>query len=347
MVGDLRDRSTEAAQRWRPGARITDVEPLTGGSSSLTFVAHVEDGPPGDEVLVLKVAPPGLPPVRNRDVLRQGRVLRALRQEGVAVPAVHFDDAGAPPDVPPFIAMGFVPGTSVEPVLAHDRDPSGFPEIRARALDAAAVLAALHRVDVAGAGLGEEPVVGLVDEVDRWTRAFSTVSPDLQGDYERCAGALVAAAPASLPPVVNHGDYRLGNTLGEDGRVTAVIDWEIWSVGDPRVDLAWFTFFTDEAGHPAAPSSEASGMPAAAELLDAYAAAGGAAVDDLRWFDALTRYKEAAATALLIKRARRSGELPPALERMVPALPRLVDEALVLLGAAGSSGRAQGHEARR
>jgi aminoglycoside phosphotransferase (APT) family kinase protein len=347
MVEELRDRATAAAQRWSPGVRITDVEPLTGGSSSLTFVAHVEDGPPGDDVLVLKLAPPGLAPVRNRDVLRQGRVLRALRREGVVVPPVHFDDRGEPPGVPPFIAMGFVPGTSVEPVLAPERDPAGFAEIRTRALDAAAVLAAIHRVDVARADLGAEPTVGLVDEVDRWTRAFATVPPDLSGDHLRCADALVGSAPAPLPAVVNHGDYRLGNTLGHEGRVTAVIDWEIWSVGDPRVDVAWFTFFTDEAGHPAARSSEPSGMPTAAELLDAYAAAGGAPLDDLVWFDALTRYKEAAATALLIKRARRSGDLPPGLERMVPALPRLVDEALELLGAPGREGRAQGDEARR
>ena len=332
MIEDLRDRASAAAQRWHPGARIAAVEPLTGGASSLTFVARVEGAPPGDEQLVLKVAPPGLPPVRNRDVLRQGRVLRALHAAGVVVPSVHFDDPGAPPDVPPFIAMGFVPGTSVEPVLAAERDPSAFEEIRARAFHATGVLASVHRVDLVQAGLREEPVVGLVDEVDRWTRAFATVPPDLQGDYERCADALVRSAPAALPAVVNHGDFRLGNTLGQDGRVTAVIDWEIWSVGDPRVDLAWFTFFTDEACHPAAPSSEPSGMPTASELLDAYAAAGGAPLADLPWFDALTRYKEAATTALLVKRARRSGELHPALARMVPALPRLVDEASEMLG---------------
>ena len=331
VAADLPARATAAAQRWHPGVRITDVEPLTGGSSSLTFVARVEGGPPGDEVLVLKVAPPGLPPVRNRDVLRQGRVMRALHGAGIVVPPVHFDDPGEPPDAPPFVAMGLVTGTSVEPVLAHERDPSTLAEVRARALDAAAVLAAIHRVDPPTVGLDEDPVA-LVDEVHRWTRAFATVPPDLQGDHQRCADALVEAPPAPLPAVVNHGDFRLGNTLGQDGRITAVIDWEIWSVGDPRVDVAWFTFFTDEACHPAASSSGPSGMPPAAQLLHAYAAAGGAPLDDLRWFDALTRYKEAAATALLIKRARRSGEIEPALERMVPALPRLVDEACELLG---------------
>jgi aminoglycoside phosphotransferase (APT) family kinase protein len=162
MVDELRVRATAAAQRWHAGARITDVEPLGGGSSSLTFLASVAEVPAHDEVLVLKVAPPGLAPVRNRDVLRQGRVLRALLGAGVVVPPVHFDDPGDPPEVPPFVATGFVPGTSVEPVLEADPDPSGFPELRARALDAAAVLAAIHRVDPAGAGLGEEPAVGLV-----------------------------------------------------------------------------------------------------------------------------------------------------------------------------------------
>jgi aminoglycoside phosphotransferase (APT) family kinase protein len=149
------------------------------------------------------------------------------------------------------------------------------------------------------------------------------VPPDLQGEYEHCAQALRATMPAPLPPVVNHGDYRLGNTLCADGRVTAVIDWEIWSVGDPRIDLSWFAFFTDEARHPAMPSPGPTGMPTATDLLARY----GRELPDLRWFDALTRYKEAGATALLIKRGRKAGDLPDSLERMVPALPDLVREA--------------------
>jgi aminoglycoside phosphotransferase (APT) family kinase protein len=128
--------------------------------------------------------------------------------------------------------------------------------------------------------------------------------------------------------VINHGDYRLGNTLCRAGRVEAVIDWEIWSVGDPRVDVTWFRFFTDEARHPAAPSDEPSGMPTGRELLDAYvAAAGGKAPPDLEWFDALTYYKEAGATALLIKRGRKSGGMPDSIARMVPALPGLLRRA--------------------
>jgi aminoglycoside phosphotransferase (APT) family kinase protein len=320
----LRERAGKVAQQWAPGAQVTNVVPLTGGASSLTFVAELLGAPQPHSRVVLKVAPPGLPPVRNRDVLRQGRLMAALYgRPGVPVPQFLFEDAGAPP----FIAMGLVPGECMEPVLAESRDPARFAEIRVRALDAARALAALHSVEPAQAGLGDEPVVTLADEIDRWTRAFTTVPPDLQGEYERCARALHATIPAGVPPVVNHGDYRLGNTLSAGGTVTAIIDWEIWSVGDPRIDLSWFTFFTDEAKHPAMPSPEPTGMPTAAELLAAY----GRDLPDLPWFDALTRYKEAGASALLIKRGRKTGEMPGLVRQMTPALPVLLREAEELL----------------
>jgi len=339
MTQALRERAGKAAQQqWAPGAQVTSVVPLTGGASSLTFIAEMTGVPEEHSRVVLKLAPPGLPPVRNRDVLRQGRLMAGLYgRPGVPVPPLLFQDAGAAPygaadngaeaGEPPFIAMGLVPGECVEPVLDQSRDPARFAEIHARGLDAARALAALHAVDPGQAGLGDEPVVTLADEIDRWTRAFTTVPPDLQGEYEHGAQLLHATIPAALPPVVNHGDYRLGNTLCADGAVTAIIDWEIWSVGDPRIDLSWLTFFTDEAKHPAMPLPGPTGVPTAAELLAAY----GQDVPDLRWFDALTRYKEAGATALLIKRGRKSGEMPGLVETMTPALPVLLREAEELL----------------
>ena len=339
LAESLRERAGQAAQQWAPGAEVTSMAPLTGGASSLTFTVGLIGAPEPHSRVVLKVAPPGLPPLRNRDVLRQGRLLAALHgRTGVPVPPLLFQDAGAPPygaaagsggvsGAPPFIAMGLIPGECVEPVLDESRDPARFAEVRARALDAARALAALHSVDPVPAGLGDEPVVTLADEIDRWTRAFSTVPPDLQGEYERCARALHSTIPMALPPVINHGDYRLGNTLCAGGRVRAIIDWEIWSVGDPRIDLSWFTFFTDEAEHPAMPAPGPTGMPAAAELLAAY----GRDLPDMRWFDALTRYKEAGATALLIKRGRKMREMPGLVGQMTPALPLLLREAEELL----------------
>lgn len=332
LIRELTERTAAVVGGWTPGATVDGVEPLTGGTSSLTYVAALSGVPAGYERVVLKVAPPGLPPVRNRDVLRQARLMAALAgQPGVRVPKVLFCDAGAPPAIQPFVAMELVPGECVEPVLLP-RGTLTPGEVRARALDAARMLADLHRVDPVRTALAGEPVVTPGAEIDRWTRAFGTVPDDLRAGHEAVAERLHATVPAPMTPVFTHGDYRLGNTLCADGSVTAIIDWEIWSLGDPRVDMTWLTFFTDEARHPASVSDEPTGMPGKAELVDAYEELRGEPLPDLTWFEALTKYKESAATALLIKRGRKSGKLNTMHQRMLPALPVLLDEAMELLG---------------
>jgi aminoglycoside phosphotransferase (APT) family kinase protein len=336
LINELKDRAQRASQSWRPGARLLSVEPLTGGASSLTFTTRFEGVPAADEVVVLKVAPPGLPAVRNRDVLRQGTVMRALAgHAGVMVPEVLFEDAGDPPEVSPFLAMNLVPGECLEPILVANPEPDRSSDFRERAFGAARVLAAMHALEPAAIALGDQPVVSIKDEIDRWTRAYETSPPHLQFNYPEVAEALYTSIPAAAPPVVNHGDYRLGNTLCVQDRLTAVIDWEIWSVGDPRVDLTWFTFFCDDGGHPSKASDDPSGMPSGAEALAAYREAGGEDYPDLAWFEALTYFKEASLTSLLIKRAEKSGDRAVAdrLVGFIPKLGELLDMAMAKLSA--------------
>jgi aminoglycoside phosphotransferase (APT) family kinase protein len=330
LLAQLRDRVGERVTDWRAGARVLGVSPLTGGTSSLTFLVELAGVAAQETPVVLKVAPPGLPPLRNRDVLRQARLQRAV-QGGPRplAPDVLFADPGQPPEVPPFMAMNLVPGECVEPVLCDDAERPAPSAVRSRYFDSVRVLAALHQIVPDEAGLGDEPVVGLAGEIDRWSRAFATLPAEMAGDYDRAAKALRASMPAALPPVVNHGDFRLGNTLCEGDRISAVIDWEIWSVGDPRIDLAWLTFFTDDAGHPAVAPGTVAGTPAAREVVRAYEAALGRPVPELGWFDALTRFKEAGVTGLLLKRALKLGRpVKESMARMQPELPRLVQDAI-------------------
>jgi aminoglycoside phosphotransferase (APT) family kinase protein len=330
LLAQLRDRVGRRVADWRPGARVRGVSPLTGGTSSLTFLAELAGVAAGETPVVLKVAPPGLAPLRNRDVLRQARLQKAVQGAGRPLaPDVLFADPGDPPEVPPFMAMNLVPGECVEPVLTDDAERPAPGQVRARFFDVVQVLAQLHRIVPAEVGLGDEQAVGLADEVDRWTRAFATLPGDMAGDYDRAARALRANVPAPLPPAVNHGDFRLGNTLCEGDRVNAVIDWEIWSVGDPRIDLAWLTFFTDDAGHPAVALGTVAGTPAGRDVIRAYEDVLGRSVPELGWFDALTRYKEAGVTGLLLKRAMKLGRpVKESMARMQPELPRLVQEAI-------------------
>lgn len=309
---------------------LSSLTVLTGGASSLTYSALIAS----NDRVVVKVAPPGLAPVRNRDVLRQARLLAALSSvPGVAVPAVLGGEHGSPPEVPPLFVMSFEPGESYEPLHAADADRPPAAEVLSRARAAARMLAALHAVTPAELGL-QEDALPLEAELDRWRKAFATCDllPALHADEEQCYERLAAALPAAVAPAVLHGDWRLGNMQCEGPEVRAVIDWEIWSIGDPRTDLAWFRLMADRA-HPSATAADAP-MLSPDELCEAYENASGANVESLQWFDALVRYKQAAASALLVKNAERRGESGAQLERMRLGIGRLLLDALNLLPSA-------------
>jgi aminoglycoside phosphotransferase (APT) family kinase protein len=152
-LGELTARVSGVAGARRPGVSIGQLRALTGGSSGLTYAATLAGGSAGKQDVVIKVAPPGVPPTLNRDVLRQARLLRSIGDApGVQVPEVLFEDPGDPPDVPPFFVMTHVWGDSFEPINDDEALMPSPAEVGARAHHAARMLAALHGVDP-GAGV--------------------------------------------------------------------------------------------------------------------------------------------------------------------------------------------------
>jgi aminoglycoside phosphotransferase (APT) family kinase protein len=310
---------------------VHGVEPISGGAVGFTYAALLDQGADHRRI-VLKVAPPGVAPVRNRDVLRQARLLRRLYPLGrCRVPEVLFEAGAESLEAPPFFAMAWIDGECVEPIM-DDVDPLPEPPVVARRARAAArMLAALHATPAIAVAADEGDRLSLTDEVQRWAAALST-SPDV--DPARVASgraALLRHPPAPAVPALLHGDFRLGNMLCVDGDIRAVIDWEIWSVGDPRVDVAWFLAFS-EPQRLAVARRAVPGMPSAAHLLREYEDERGSGIGDLSWFDALTRYKQAATTALIVKHNRRRPEPDAAVERLVEPMARMLDEALELAG---------------
>ncbi len=308
-------------------AGVEHIRPLSGGASSLTYVGTTA----GNDTrrVVVKVAPAGIPPVRNRDVLRQARMLRALQLTAVPVPEVLWEDAGDPPDVPPLFVMSFVEGTSLEPLFDVDGDEDA-TLVAARMRNAARTMAALHALDPDELGLTGEPFVGPADEIDRWSRLLETVDPELAPGWEAVAAALRADAPLALPGAVVHGDFRLGNTLAAGDRIAAVVDWEIWSVGDPRVDVGWFLMNADPGTYRRM-TRYVDSLPTTAELAAIYVGALGSEVPGLEWFQALACFKSASTWSLIVKHNRRRGVPDPAVEEMATALPHLLERAHALL----------------
>jgi aminoglycoside phosphotransferase (APT) family kinase protein len=321
LIDPLLDQVTE---RLAP-QRISELRPLPGGASSLTFV-----GKRGDQRVVIKVAPPGVPPVAHRDVLRQARIIRSLGPTPVPVPQLLLEDAGDPPDVPPLFVMSFLDGVSCEP-LFDDSDAGLEDIVGERFRNAAVTLAQLHNLDPGAVGLAAQPVTGPLEEVERWCHTLETVDPALAPGWRNVADALRTSAPRALPSAIVHGDFRLGNLLADGSRIAAVIDWEIWSIGDPRIDAGWFLINCDPQTYRRSTRYVAA-VPPLDELAEIYRDAVRSEVPELDWFCALAYFKSTATWSLIIKHNRRRSAPDPGLEGMTPVLARLLGRAAELLG---------------
>jgi aminoglycoside phosphotransferase (APT) family kinase protein len=305
-----------------PGGPVTDVTPLAGGASSLTF-----RGTRAGRAVVIKVAPPGVEPVAHRDVLRQARIIKALAATRVPVPEVLWQDPGHPPHTPRLFVMSHVEGDCVEPLF--DGCPPA-DDLAERYRNACRAMAALHSLSPIDLGLGGEPVIDPVAEVQRWSETFRTVDASLVPDWQGVRDALLACAPTAMGPTVVHGDFRLGNLIAVGAHINAVIDWEIWSIGDPRIDAGWFLINCDPDTYRRVPDS-AGVAPPTAELSQIYRYELGRDVTDLAWFTALACFKSAATWSLIVKHNRRRRSPRAQFEAMAATLPRLLERALSTL----------------
>ncbi|WP_063729318.1 phosphotransferase family protein [Streptomyces sp. RTd22] len=302
-----------------PGAPVGELTVLPGGHSGLTYSVTA-----GEARYVIKAVPPGQRPVGRNDVLRQARVLGALAGSTVPVPGVVAVDETEPA----WFAMDFAAGEAVEPVLDEHELPAA--TARARMLEITGVLRRLHTTDVDTPGLGAPAPLDAAGELERWSRTLYAVPAELRPGGEELLARLADDVPRSLPPVLLHGDFRLGNVLCVDERAVAVVDWEIWSVGDPRIDLGWFLLFADHRnfprlGHPV------PGLPGETELMDTYRD-GRPALPAMDWFRALGRMKMAAIMGHNLRRHREGKHHDPDQERLPPTIAAMIRTARDILG---------------
>jgi aminoglycoside phosphotransferase (APT) family kinase protein len=152
------------------------------------------------------------------------------------------------------------------------------------------------------------------------------VPEHLVPDAGRLHQRLTDSVPVAVAPRLVHGDYRLGNLICSGTEPAALIDWEIWSVGDPRVELGWFLVFADGSNFPGV-GREVPGLPTPDELIRAYAA-DGRPVDELAWFNALGRYKMAAIMGHNLRRHLEGRHHDPDQERLPDTIHRLIETGL-------------------
>ena len=167
----------------------------------------------------------------------------------------------------------------------------------------------------------------------RWDRfAERGADPALLALAPELRARLLAAPPEGGRVGLRHGDFQWSNLLFHEGRLRAVLDWELASVGPVLHDLGWLSVFSDPA------SWDGEGMWSITvppeRLAELYAVDGGA-VDGLAWHRACAAYSFAVIAAFNLMLHRRGKRVDPHYELLAPSIPRLLARALEVLDGAG------------
>ncbi|WP_030381493.1 MULTISPECIES: phosphotransferase family protein [unclassified Streptomyces] len=289
------DRLRELLARERPGLVRG---PLTGrliegGRSNLTYA--VSDG---TTRWVVRRPPLGHVLATAHDMRREHRVISALYPTAVPVPRPVLlceDPENEAAPGAPFYVMEFVEGTPYR--TADQLAPLGPERTREAVLGLVDTLVELHAVDPAEVGLADfgRPEGFLDRQLRRWGKQLdASRNRELPGIDELHA-ALGRRLPHSPAPAVVHGDYRLDNVLlGNDDRITAILDWEMSTLGDPLTDLGLLTMYSVPLGlsdSPVSTTATAPGHPSPAELVERYAARSGRDVSAVSWYTAFAWFK--------------------------------------------------------
>ena len=268
-------------------------ERLAGGYSNLTFLVSDAAG----AQWVLRRPPLGHVLATAHDMEREGGIMAALAGTGVPVPAVLGRTADPRWNGAPFFVMSFVPGQ----VLRTPADAAGLAagDLTAIAYQLFDVLAQIHAVDLDATGLAAMARGGSYAErqLRRWYRQWQQIRVRDLPLLEELHTELAARLPDQPAVTLIHGDYRLDNVVLDPARrVSAVLDWELATVGDPLADLGLaLAYWTEpqEAGQlPPAPT-DSPGFPSRREVAARYAERSGRPDGDLSFYVALAHWKVA------------------------------------------------------
>jgi len=303
---------------------VTGVERPTQGWSSETFLVRATvGGRPEGFALRLPPVGAGLFPTCDLGLQAQAHAVAATAGVPAPTPVEVVEDPswlGSAFLLMPLIA-GHVPGE----MAAFDPWVRALDDGRRRALYEHTVdtLVVLHRHDPAAAdGL---PRRGNEDELAWWADYLAWYAdgdeavPALADALAWCADRRPAAEP---PPAVLWGDVRLGNIVfADDATVTAVLDWEMATVGAPEHDLGWWLGL--EAMQDELVGGRGDGFPSLVDLRARYEAGLGRPLQDLDWYLTFALFRSAAILTRIGILQQRAGQSPRMPLRENPVLDHL------------------------
>jgi len=268
---------------------------ISGGSQNEIFEIRR-----GELHCALRRPPDGAPADRDGGILREWRIIAAL--SGTDVPHTQAIAVCPRPEVlgRPFYLMGFVEGWSPMSTKGwpepFDRDLVARQGLAVQLVDG---IARLGSVDWRAKGLDD---LGRPDgfhdrQVPRWTAFFERIRGRALPGMDEATAWLAAHRPIDYRPGLMHGDYQFANVMfapGAPARLAAIVDWEMGTVGDPKLDLGWALQAWPEDTNDASSALgyvDITGMPGRNELLRYYSEVSGRQVDDIDYYLILARWK--------------------------------------------------------
>ena len=272
---------------------------LEGGHSNLTYLLEDTAG----RKAVVRRPPLGELLPKAHDMSREWALISSLAPTGFPVPAALGFCEDKSVTGAWFYVMGFSEG---RPLYTADETRDWVPEDKRTVLAHSFIdtLADLHALDPDEIGLGsfarKEDYIGR--QIKVWYRSWQASVEPAKFDDPRAHELkqfFIDKQPDQGTARVVHGDYGFHNCLiGADSKVSAVVDWEISTLGDPLADLgytlkAWPTDAENAAASPTSPTS-VGGFPYRAELAERYADRTGLSIDMLDYYIGFNHWKSAA-----------------------------------------------------
>jgi aminoglycoside phosphotransferase (APT) family kinase protein len=271
------------------------VEQFPAGHSNLTYLLRS-----GDQEAVLRRPPLGPVAPRAHDMAREFHILERLHPVFSLAPRPYVLCEDASVIGAPFYIMERRRGVVLDQEFPEHWTPD--PALHHTITESLVrVLVELHTVDWQSAGLGEigRPEGYLQRQVSGWIdRLRRSQTSDLSAT-EPLLDWLTRTLPESPPPTIVHNDYKLNNVLLDERdptRISAVLDWEMTTVGDPLSDVASLLVYWTEPGETELMGGLRSvtaeeGFPRRAEVKELYARLSGRDVSDLDWYVAFAYFR--------------------------------------------------------
>ena len=258
---------------------------IAGGRSNLTYRVTGANG----QRFVVRRPPLGHVLATAHDMAREHRVISAVGQTSVPVPPALGLCSDETVNGAPFYVMGYVDGVVLDsPERAAEL---AVPLRKVAGEDLVDVLADLHAVDIDAVGLGNlAKREGYVErQVKRWSMQWDQSKTRELPAIDEVASKLRAAMPEQQGVSIAHGDFRFGNCLTDlaTGRIAAVLDWELCTLGDPLADLGYlgvYWFHGEVSTMRANDPTPAGGFPSYPELVQRYAQRTGRDVSGIDYY---------------------------------------------------------------